>query len=142
MVMLHRHVVVQYLIRQASEANGFLGPTDLRFRTHEDTDLVRQDSCVSTFGKPSPDDGAFFLCIFQHLSPRRRTIKSRYGITAIFGEAVTEIDRSRKQVVTALGRRFAYDKLVLATGSFCLNAALAGPRRCATMVHQSSLVIP
>ena len=40
------------------------------------------------------------------------------GVDAIFGEAVTAIDRAKKTVTTQLGRRFAYDKLVLATGSF------------------------
>lgn len=40
------------------------------------------------------------------------------GVDAIFGEAVTAIDRSQKTVTTQLGRQFAYDKLVLATGSF------------------------
>ncbi|MCC7516514.1 MAG: nitrite reductase large subunit, partial [Pseudomonadales bacterium] len=40
------------------------------------------------------------------------------GINAIFGEAVNSIDRDKKTVTTALGREFAYDKLVLATGSY------------------------
>jgi nitrite reductase (NADH) large subunit len=40
------------------------------------------------------------------------------GVQAIFGEAVTAIDRENKTVVTALGRKFSYDKLVLATGSY------------------------
>lgn len=40
------------------------------------------------------------------------------GVQAIFGEAVTEIDRDNKIVITALGRKFSYDKLVLATGSY------------------------
>ena len=40
------------------------------------------------------------------------------GIQAIFGEAVTSIDRDNKTVTTALGRHFPYDKLILATGSY------------------------
>ncbi len=40
------------------------------------------------------------------------------GIAAHFGDEVVSIDRTTKEVVTALGRRFAYDKLVLATGSY------------------------
>lgn len=40
------------------------------------------------------------------------------GVQAIFGEAVTAIDRENKTVVTALGRKFSYDKLVLSTGSY------------------------
>ncbi|MEX2130690.1 MAG: FAD-dependent oxidoreductase, partial [Pseudohongiellaceae bacterium] len=40
------------------------------------------------------------------------------GITASFGDEVVSIDRDARQVVTGLGRRFDYDKLVLATGSW------------------------
>ncbi len=40
------------------------------------------------------------------------------GIEGIFGEAVTAINREQKTVTTALGRTFAYDKLILATGSY------------------------
>ncbi|HET8709893.1 MAG TPA: nitrite reductase large subunit NirB [Spongiibacteraceae bacterium] len=40
------------------------------------------------------------------------------GVDAIFGDAVASIDRTQKKVITAGGREFAYDKLVLATGSF------------------------
>ena len=40
------------------------------------------------------------------------------GVDAHFGDAVAKIDRDKKEVITALGRRFAYDKLVLATGSY------------------------
>ena len=40
------------------------------------------------------------------------------GIAAHFGDAVVRIERESKEVVTALGRRFPYDKLVLATGSY------------------------
>jgi len=40
------------------------------------------------------------------------------GVAAHFGEAVAKIDRDNKEVITKLGRRFAYDKLVLATGSY------------------------
>lgn len=40
------------------------------------------------------------------------------GVTAIFGDAVTEIDPVTKLVSTGNGRQFKYDKLVLATGSY------------------------
>ncbi|KZZ34659.1 MULTISPECIES: nitrite reductase large subunit NirB [unclassified Oleiphilus] len=40
------------------------------------------------------------------------------GVDAIFGDAVTDIDRKNKIVITESGRRFDYDKLVLATGSY------------------------
>ncbi len=40
------------------------------------------------------------------------------GIESIFGESVSKIDRDKKTVITALNREFAYDKLILATGSY------------------------
>ncbi len=40
------------------------------------------------------------------------------SVQAIFGEPVTAINRDDKTITTSLGRHFAYDKLVLATGSF------------------------
>ncbi|MCB1690723.1 MAG: nitrite reductase large subunit NirB, partial [Halioglobus sp.] len=41
-----------------------------------------------------------------------------WGVDAHFGDPVDKIERSRKRVVTAKGRVFEYDKLVLATGSY------------------------
>ena len=40
------------------------------------------------------------------------------GVEAHFGDAVAKIDREKKEVITDLGRRFSYDKLLLATGSY------------------------
>lgn len=40
------------------------------------------------------------------------------GVNAHFGDFVAKIDRETKTVVTEGGRSFAYDKLVLATGSY------------------------
>ena len=40
------------------------------------------------------------------------------GVDAHFGDAVASIDRENKTVTTDSGRDFAYDKLVLATGSY------------------------
>ena len=40
------------------------------------------------------------------------------GVKAHFGDAVATINRDTKEVVTELGRHFAYDKLILATGSY------------------------
>jgi len=49
------------------------------------------------------------------------TTRERYdelGVDAHFGDFVESIDREAKKVVTQGGREFAYDKLVLATGSY------------------------
>lgn len=41
-----------------------------------------------------------------------------WGVEAHFGDPVSRIARDSKEVVTENGRRFSYDKLVLATGSY------------------------
>lgn len=41
-----------------------------------------------------------------------------WGVEACFGDPVVRIERAAKRVVTANGREFGYDKLVLATGSY------------------------
>ncbi len=54
----------------------------------------------------------------NELALATREYYANAGVTAIFGDAVTAIDRAQKKVVTAGGREFSYDKLILATGSY------------------------
>ena len=63
----------------------------------------------------------------------RETYKS-WGVDAHFGDPVVSIERNRKEVVTELGRRFSYDKLVLATGSYPFVPPVPGHehKRCLT----------
>ena len=42
----------------------------------------------------------------------------KLGVDGHFGDMVVEIDRDNKVVITESGAKFAYDKLVLATGSY------------------------
>src|SRR5690606_26033335 len=42
----------------------------------------------------------------------------KLGIAAHFNEEAIAIDRDNKTVTTSKGRKFSYDKLVLATGSY------------------------
>jgi len=51
------------------------------------------------------------------------------GVDAHFGDAVTHIDRDKKEVETESGRRFAYDKLILATGSYPFVPPIKGSER-------------
>lgn len=49
------------------------------------------------------------------------TTRERYaelGVLAHFGDPVVALDRADKQVITQAGRRFGYDRLILATGSY------------------------
>lgn len=65
----------------------------------------------------------------QELSLTTREYYQQAGVTAYFGEAVTQIDRDKKQVVTEKGRHFDYDKLVLATGSYAFVPPIKGSER-------------
>lgn len=57
-----------------------------------------------------------------------------WGIDAHFGDPVIRIERGAKVVVTGAGRRFHYDKLVLATGSYPFVPPVPGAEheRCLT----------
>ncbi len=50
----------------------------------------------------------------------------RQGVTNIYGQAVTSLDREAKSVTLASGVSFAYGKLVLATGSHPLSLPVPG----------------
>ncbi len=65
----------------------------------------------------------------QELSLTTREYYQEAGVKAYFGEAVTKIDREKKQVLTEKGRHFDYDKLVLATGSYAFVPPIKGSER-------------
>ncbi|SFC63538.1 nitrite reductase (NADH) large subunit [Pseudomonas citronellolis] len=60
----------------------------------------------------------------------------RPGVTLHLGVAVLEIDRARREVVTAEGRH-AYDKLVLATGSYPFVPPIEGAQGDACLVYRT-----
>jgi len=57
-----------------------------------------------------------------------------WGVDAHFGDPVSSIERGKKQVITEHGRKFSYDKLVLATGSYPFVPPVPGSdhKRCLT----------
>jgi nitrite reductase (NADH) large subunit len=57
-----------------------------------------------------------------------------WGVDAHFGDPVSSIERDKKQVITENGRKFSYDKLVLATGSYPFVPPVPGSdhKRCLT----------
>jgi len=77
--------------------------------------------------------------VFSGKEPAELAMASRetyvgWGVAAHFGDPVKNIERNEKVVVTASGRRFAYDKLVLATGSYPFVPPVKGAdhKRCLT----------
>jgi nitrite reductase (NADH) large subunit len=72
--------------------------------------------------------------IFSGKSPQELALTTREyyqesSVQAYFGEAVTQIDRDSKKVLTEKGRSFDYDKLVLATGSYAFVPPIKGSER-------------
>jgi nitrite reductase (NADH) large subunit len=57
-----------------------------------------------------------------------------WGVDAHFGDPVVNVKRASKSVVTESGREFAYDKLILATGSYPFVPPVPGSdnKRCLT----------
>ena len=58
------------------------------------------------------------------------------GLTLHLGEPVLEIDRHHHEIVTATGR-LAYDKLVLATGSYPFVPPIAGAEGASRLVYRT-----
>lgn len=58
------------------------------------------------------------------------------GVTLHLGEAVLELDRERREVVTAKGR-YAYDQLILATGSYPFVPPIQGSEGAARLVYRT-----
>ena len=59
------------------------------------------------------------------------------GVDAHFGDPVVSIDRDSKTVVTESGRSFAYDKLVLATGSYPFVPPVLGNEQDPCVVYRT-----
>jgi nitrite reductase (NADH) large subunit len=75
-------------------------------------------------GEPRPAyDRVHLSEVFDGKNPEDLALTTRenydeLGVEAHFGDFVSKIDRENKQVITEGGQTFAYDKLVLATGSY------------------------
>ncbi len=70
----------------------------------------------------------------EELSLTTRETYREWGVDAHFGDPVVGIERENKVVITGNGRRFGYDKLVLATGSYPFVPPVPGSehKRCLT----------
>jgi nitrite reductase (NADH) large subunit len=99
--------------------NGMVG--------HHFVEQIMHDAqyAITVIGaEPRPAyDRVHLSAVFDGSTPADLALATREayeaaGIEGIFGEAVTAIHREQKTVTTALGRSYAYDKLVIATGSY------------------------
>lgn len=61
---------------------------------------------------------------------------AEHGVILQLGEAVLEIDRERREVVTAQGR-YGYDQLILATGSYPFVPPIEGSEGAARLVYRT-----
>lgn len=72
--------------------------------------------------------------VFSGKEPKDLALTSRQfykenNVNAHFGDAVTDIDRDRKMVITENGRKFPYDKVILATGSYPFVPPIKGSEK-------------
>ncbi|GAB5451274.1 MAG: nitrite reductase large subunit NirB [Halioglobus sp.] len=99
------------------------------------------DAHITVLGEePRPAyDRVHLSDVFGGATPESLALTDRdtyrgWGVEAYFGESVTSIDRTAREVTTSLGRRFEYDKLVLACGSYPFVPPVPGHehKRCLT----------
>ncbi len=99
------------------------------------------DAHITVLGEePRPAyDRVHLSDVFSGRAPEELALTDRetyegWGVHAHFGDAVETIDRETKTVITALGRSFPYDKLVMATGSYPFVPPVPGHehKRCLT----------
>lgn len=93
--------------------------------------LTEQHRVVVFGGEPRPAYDRVHLSSWFGEEPVDLTLQGEAwyrdnGIDLFLGDPVTNIDRSAREIVTASGRRQAYDRLVLATGSSPLMPRLPG----------------
>ncbi|MFV0276057.1 MAG: nitrite reductase large subunit NirB [Parahaliea sp.] len=102
---------------------------------------LRTGDTITVIGEePRPAyDRVHLSEVFSGREPADLALASRqtyneWNVKAHFGDPVKRIERNRKQVVTEGGRRFSYDKLVLATGSYPFVPPVKGAEdeRCLT----------
>jgi len=83
-------------------------------------------------GEPRPAyDRVHLSAVFDGKDPEDLALTTRQhykdlGVHAHFGDFAASIDRDAKQVITEGGQSFAYDKLVMATGSYAFVPPIPG----------------
>ncbi|MGV6807930.1 MAG: FAD-dependent oxidoreductase, partial [bacterium] len=102
------------------------------------------DANITVLGaEPRPAyDRVHLSEVFSGKNPEDLALTTReqyqdWGVRAEFGDEVTEINRDAKEVVAESGRRFAYDKLVLATGSYPFVPPIPGGERDSCLTYRT-----
>lgn len=102
------------------------------------------DYAITVIGaEPRPAyDRVHLSEVFAGKEPAELALATRefyrdHGVDAHFGDAVAAIDRAASEVVTAGGRRFRYDRLVLATGSFPFVPPVPGADNARCFVYRT-----
>ena len=116
--------------------NGMVGHHFVNSMVEAGTD----DAITVIGGEPRPAyDRVHLSDVFGGRNPEDLALTTRqtyrdWGVDAHFGDPVCSIERGNKVVVTGNGRRFPYDKLVLATGSYPFVPPVPGSehKRCLT----------
>lgn len=94
-------------------------------------------------GEPRPAyDRVHLSDYFAGRKPEELALTTRdhyreIGVDAHFGDPVAKIHRGTKEVVTQSGRRFKYDKLVLATGSYPFVPPIPGSDAKSCLVYRT-----
>jgi nitrite reductase (NADH) large subunit len=94
-------------------------------------------------GEPRPAyDRVHLSEVFAGRKPEELALTTRdqyreAGVEAHFGDPVGRIDREAKQVITEGGQHFAYDRLVLATGSYPFVPPVPGHERKECFVYRT-----
>ncbi|MEM7249888.1 MAG: nitrite reductase large subunit NirB [Pseudomonadota bacterium] len=87
-------------------------------------------------------DRVHLSAVFAGTEPSALALTTReeyrdWGVDAHFGDRVAIIDRARRVVTTDRGREFAYDRLVLATGSYAFVPPIDGAERPGCLAYRT-----
>jgi nitrite reductase (NADH) large subunit len=121
--------------------NGMVGQYFLTSLVN--SELSQQYQIVTFCEEPRPAYDRVHLSEFftgksaQDLSMVAEGFFEQHGITLHLADKVVSIDRQHKQITSAAGRVIAYDKLVIATGSYPFVPPVQGHERPQCLVYRT-----
>lgn len=124
--------------------NGMVGHHFVEQILALDSGNGKSDVAITVIGaEPRPAyDRVHLSDVFAGREPHELALTTREfyvqnHVDAHFGDAVAKIDRVAKVIVTAGGQKFAYDKLVLATGSYPFVPPVPGADNALCFVYRT-----